>query len=140
MVAAEERNLVRATHVGVEIRACSITQDTRGVAASDLRMGLQPPPPQGCSLQHVPRKKATSSSGLASIMLAWSMKAQPPGKRSAKKMLSRCASPWTRVKGGVVHCVTTRGAALVRRSDQSRSGAKVSGSQARIARRALESE
>tara|TARA_B100000795_G_scaffold23006_1_gene15434 strand:- start:181 stop:462 length:282 start_codon:yes stop_codon:yes gene_type:complete len=92
------------------------------------------------AIEYVPRKKATSSSGFASIMLAWSMKAQPPGKRSAKKMLSRCASPWTRVKGGVVHCLTTSGAALVRSSAQSRSGAKVSGSQTRIARRALESE
>ena len=73
-------------------------------------------------------------------MLAWSMKAQPLGKRSAKKMLSRCASPCTRVKGGVVHCLTTSGAALVSSSDHARSGANVSGSQTRIARRALENE
>ena len=33
VVAAEERNFSRAAHIGVEIRACSITQAARGVAA-----------------------------------------------------------------------------------------------------------
>ena len=33
VVAAEERNLLRAAHIGVEIRACSSTQAARGVAA-----------------------------------------------------------------------------------------------------------
>ena len=45
VVAAEERYLLRATHSGGEIRACSITQAARGVAASDARGDA------ACSLQ-----------------------------------------------------------------------------------------